>query len=135
MGDLSEHFSRAEFACRCGCGADAVSPNLVEALERTRAALNARQAGSVEHGLRIRSGCRCPAHNQAEGGKEDSAHLTDLARKEYCEAADLEAATSRGRYQLVRAGIEADIKRIGIGKDFVHVDVDPVKDQEVLWLY
>ena len=135
MGDLSPHFSRAEFACKCGCGVDAVSPNLIQALERMRAALNARQGGSAERGLTIRSGCRCENHNREEGGKDDSPHLTILERKEYCEAADLDAPTSRDRYQLTRAAIEADIKRIGKGKNFVHVDVDPVKPQEVEWLY
>ena len=28
MGDLSEHFDRREFTCRCGCGADQVDPQL-----------------------------------------------------------------------------------------------------------
>jgi hypothetical protein len=143
MGDLSEHFSKSEFACKCGCGADAVSPNLLDALERMRAGLNARRAsGTGEMGgyatLPIRSGCRCPTHNVGEGGKPDSAHLAtrrDAERVEECEAADLAAATSRSRYQFIRAAVEAGFKRIGIGRDFVHVDVDPVKDQEVLWLY
>jgi hypothetical protein len=135
MGDLSLHFSRSEFRCRCGCGADAVSPDLVETLEVMRAALNNRQTVHVPIGLTIVSGCRCPAHNAAEGGKAGSAHLTDLAAKEYCEAADLAAPTSRDRYLLVQAALDAEIKRIGIGKTFVHVDVSPTLDQEVLWLY
>jgi uncharacterized protein YcbK (DUF882 family) len=29
VGDLSEHFSRSEFACRCGCGFDSISPELI----------------------------------------------------------------------------------------------------------
>jgi len=135
MGDLSPNFSRREFACRCGCGVDAVSPNLIQALERMRAALNARQGGSTERGLTIRSGCRCPAWNTHEKGEADSAHLTDISKGEVCEAADLVAPGSRARYQLSRAAMEAGIKRIGKGSDFIHVDVDPVKDQEVEWLY
>ena len=145
MGDLSPHFSRQEFACRCGCGIDNVSPNLVDALERMRERLNWRTAmdlgprtsdgGPRERGLVIRSGCRCREHNASRdvGGKPDSAHLA--SRLEMCEAADLVAIISRDRYQLVRAAMEAGIKRIGIGRDFVHVDVDPAKDQEVVWLY
>jgi len=134
MGDLSPHFSRLEFACPC-CGVDAVSPNLVETLERMRAALNRRRAGSVEQGLTIVSGCRCSSHNAAEGGVLGSAHLTDLAAREYCEAADLAAPASRDRYQLLRAALDVGITRIGIGRTFVHVDVDPAAAQEVLWLY
>jgi hypothetical protein len=41
MGDLSAHFSRSEFACKCGCGFDDVKPDLIEALEALRAILNA----------------------------------------------------------------------------------------------
>ena len=36
MGDLTENFSRREFACTCNCGADGIDMELVEALERVR---------------------------------------------------------------------------------------------------
>lgn len=127
MGDLSPHFSRREFACRCGCGADAVSPALVELLERIRE--------FTVRPIVIRSGCRCPAHNAAAGGTPTSAHLTDVAAWEFCEAADLATTTSRDRYHLLRAALAAGTPRIGIGRDFVHVDIDPALEQEVLWLY
>ncbi len=130
MGDLSRDFDRAEFACRCGCGANQVSPRLVAALQDMR-----RQLGRP---IAIRSGCRCPTHNAAEGGKPDSAHLSSLPGAEpveACEAADLVAAMSRERYALVAAALMTGVRRIGIGKDFIHVDVDATKDQEVLWLY
>ena len=36
MGDLTEHFSRSEFACKCNCGADGISEELVSKLELVR---------------------------------------------------------------------------------------------------
>ena len=36
MGDLTDNFSRSEFACKCGCGADAISLDLVERLQLLR---------------------------------------------------------------------------------------------------
>ena len=127
MGDLSRDFDRAEFACKDGCGANLIRPRLVDALQDMR-----RQLGRP---IAIRSGCRCPAWNAHEKGKPDSAHLCLPEEGELGEAADLVAATSRDRYQLVAAALITGIRRIGIGKDFVHVDVDVGKDQDVLWLY
>lgn len=127
MGDLSPHFSRREFGCRCGCGAALVSAELLAALEGIRA--------RTARPLTIRSGCRCAAHNAAEGGTARSAHLCDPAAGEACEAADLAAPTPRDRYHLLRAALLEGLPRIGVGRDFVHVDVDPALDQEVCWLY
>lgn len=74
----SPHFKRAEFACRCGCGADDISPYLVACLEDVRKALDLP--------LIITSGVRCEKHNAAVGGVPNSRHL-------YGEAADV---TTRG---------------------------------------
>ena len=127
MGDVSPNFSRAEFACKCGCGADAVDPILVMNLERMRA-----EAGGP---IVIISACRCENHNREEGGKADSAHLCVPEKKEWCQAVDIVAATGRDLFRLLHAAISAGFTRIGIGKDFLHVDIDPLKPQEVVWLY
>ena len=84
MPQLTEHFSREEFACKCGCGADKVSKELVEKLELVR----------LMYGkpMRVTSGVRCAFHNQGEGGKKTSAHLqgeaADIAVKD-CSERDL----------------------------------------------
>ena len=31
--------------------------------------------------------------------------------------------------------MEVGIDRLGIGKTFIHADVDKVKDEDVIWLY
>jgi len=66
MGDLSKHFNRAEFACRCGCGFDTVDSELVRILENVR-----------EHfatPVRITSGCRCNEYNERVNGAYKSQH-------------------------------------------------------------
>ena len=120
MGDLSKDFSRSEFACGDGCGAHEVDPALVASLQDMRDELGKY--------LVITSGRRCAAQNATVGGKPDSAHLTG-------HAADIAAPDSRIRMEIVKAAIHAGISRIGIGKTFVHVDVDEGKPQNVLWLY
>lgn len=67
MGDLTPNFSRYEFACKCGCGADHVNPELVALLEQMRARLG--------RPIEILSGVRCAAHNRREGGTKGSQHI------------------------------------------------------------
>ena len=120
MGDLSKDFSRSEFVCLDGCGADAVSPVLVSKLQAMR--------DDLGQYLVITSGVRCTTQNAKVGGKPDSAHLNG-------HAADISAMDSRLRMEIVKAAVHAGISRIGIGKNFVHVDVDESKPQNVMWLY
>ena len=68
MGDLSEHFSRQEFACKCGCGFDTVDYQLVKVLEYIRFICG-------EKNLFINSGCRCVEYNTRVDGSFNSLHL------------------------------------------------------------
>jgi len=60
------YFTRAEFACKCGCGFDTVDYGLVAALDKIRAHFGVP--------VTITSGCRCESHNRAVGGSEASQH-------------------------------------------------------------
>lgn len=71
MGDLSQHFNRSEFACRCGCGFDSIASELITVLEDVRV-----HFGSP---VKINSGCRCPAHNKKVGGAPNSQHVQGIA--------------------------------------------------------
>lgn len=71
MGDLSENFSRHEFACHCGCGGDTIDWETLELVERIRAFYGAP--------ITINSGWRCAAHNAAVGGAPASQHLVGRA--------------------------------------------------------
>ena len=70
MARLSDNFSRAEFACKCGCGQDTVDAQLLDILQDIR-----NEFGPVT----ITSANRCPSHNKAEGGSEKSQHLRGRA--------------------------------------------------------
>ena len=50
-------------------------------------------------------------------------------------AADIHCNGSRDRALIVKALMQVGISRIGIGKTFIHCDVDKQKDQDVIWLY
>jgi uncharacterized protein YcbK (DUF882 family) len=71
MGDLSKHFSKAEFACKCGCGFNKISPELIEVLE------DLRETKGLP--VVVTSGCRCPKHNKAVGGASLSTHMQGIA--------------------------------------------------------
>jgi hypothetical protein len=68
---LSAHFKKSEFACRCGCGFDTVSPDLIPVLEDLRS--------HFSQPVIINCGCRCPEHNKAVGGAQKSQHMNGLA--------------------------------------------------------
>ncbi|PLX46169.1 MAG: serine/threonine protein kinase [Deltaproteobacteria bacterium] len=120
MGDLSEHFSSSEFACHCGCGTIKASPSILALLEEIRSHLG--------HPLLITSGSRCRKHNKGVGGSERSAHLTG-------HAADLSALGGLGRYRILSAAINAGATRIGVGKNFIHVDTASRLPTPRLWTY
>jgi uncharacterized protein YcbK (DUF882 family) len=105
MGDLSPHFDTREFRCH-HCGLVEVSADLVETLERLRAA--------IQRPLPILSGWRCREHNRAVGGAPRSQHL-------YGKAADI----PRGLATVPQA-LAAGFTGIGHRRNWVvHVDVRP----------
>ncbi len=116
---ISKHFHEDEFFCKCGCGFNTVDPALISLLEIIR--------GIWDQPVTIKSGCRCKKHNADEDGKEDSAHLTG-------KAADIECVTSKTRYDLLLICL-GNARRIGVGKTFIHLDVDDTKPQDVCWIY
>jgi uncharacterized protein YcbK (DUF882 family) len=72
MGDLSEHFNRAEFRCKCGqCDCDTIDAATLQLLEDLRAHYDAP--------IVINSGHRCAAHNAFVGGAASSQHLVGRA--------------------------------------------------------
>lgn len=72
MGDLSLHFNRQEFACKCTrCDQDQIDYKLIEVLERLR-----RFTGTP---ITITSGNRCYQHNLDSGGAPMSKHLFSIA--------------------------------------------------------
>lgn len=72
MGNLSLHFNRQEFACKCShCGQDTIDYELIVVLERLRVHTNSP--------ITITSGNRCYEWNLASGGAPASKHLFSIA--------------------------------------------------------
>ncbi|RLF87747.1 peptidase M15 [Thermococci archaeon] len=116
---LIKHFSEDEFKCPC-CGRCDMNPGFVFMLDTLREILGTP--------LVITSGFRCAKHNREIGGKENSAHLKGLA-------ADILCVNSAHRYELIKHALALGFRRIGIGKDFIHLDYDKEKPQGVIWVY
>lgn len=76
----------------------------------------------------VNSGYRSESHNLSVGGKSDSSHRRG-------KAADIEALSGNDKYVIVQAAIKKGIKRIGIGKSFVHLDTDSSLPFPVIWTY
>ena len=76
----------------------------------------------------VNSGFRTEEHNRAVGGTPDSSHLVGWA-------ADIRATTSNRRWLVIEALIQVGFTRIGVADTFVHVDCDPAKVKNVMWLY
>ncbi|MCK4784655.1 MAG: hypothetical protein KAV87_12955 [Desulfobacteraceae bacterium] len=127
---LSPDFRAREFVCSC-CKKEGVRDEVVMRLQFAHDRLPKPNV------IIINSGYRCLKHNRSpEVGSDD----TSSHPKGY--AVDIKCTTSRCRFQLLKALIEAGFTRIGIRinkdrpeKSFIHADCDPDKDPEVIWGY
>ena len=114
-GQITEHFSKKEFDCQCGCDAGPINRVLVEKLEQVRLEFG--------RGMRINSGIRCLPHNRKIGSKDTSSHIK-------CLAADVGCTSMEDRHKLLSIFLKY-FKRVGVHKLFIHVDVDPDKPDGV----
>jgi len=112
------NFKLDEFNCKCG--KNKMDKDFLSKLNQAR----------IISGIPyiITSGYRCQRHNKAVGGKSTSSHMKGLA-------CDILADTSRKRSLILSGLIKAGFTRIGIGYNFIHVDNDKNKSQNVVWLY
>lgn len=119
MGEINWNdltfFSRGEFD-----HPDEMDPQLLSMLDV------ARSIAGVS--FVINSDFRTPAENKAAGGKPHSAHLKGLA-------VDIACNGSRNRYRILKGLYRAKFSRIGLGKTFIHADIDENLDREVCWQY
>ena len=72
-GNLSAHFDKIEFRCKCGKSHDYnIDPELIDKLEKLHKLLNA-------HAVNITSGFRCPEYSKSIGGYFNDAHTKGIA--------------------------------------------------------
>ena len=85
--------------------------------------------GECGFAFNITSGLRTKEENDALADSvSDSAHLSGLAVDLFCIYSDR-------RFKMVEVARKNGITRIGIGKTFIHFDIDPTKSQNVIWHY
>ena len=107
--------------CPC-CGKCDMSSELLEILDQIR--------NSLGRPVIITSGYRCSKHNATlDNSVSDSAHTSGLA-------VDISCRSSRDKYEILQeAMIRGSVTRVGIGRSFIHIDVDSSKPQRLVWTY
>ncbi|MCZ7404492.1 MAG: D-Ala-D-Ala carboxypeptidase family metallohydrolase [Candidatus Methanoperedens sp.] len=112
MGDLTNNFSRNEFACKC-CGKDDINKDFVDLLQSLR--------NTLSRSMKIVSGVRCEKHNKEVGGVPGSAHTKGLA-------SDIECTDGEYRFYLLQAIFTTRLfQRVEIKDSWIHIDVDLTK--------
>ena len=128
IGDLSKKFSKPQIICPCSCGADKISPVLIEKLQKVR--------DIIDRPIIITKRVRCEFYNASIKASMNSSHIPD----DYGigNAVDIACLNSKDRYELVEVA-QKFFNRIGISGGsyggFVHLDVDRSKVQEVMWVF
>ena len=113
------HFQDSEFDCK-HCGLNAMQESFLVRLDK------AREIAGIP--FVINSGFRCLVHNRNIGSSDTSSHPKGRA-------ADIRCRTSRSRFRVFKGLMDAGFTRIGIRPNFIHVDSDPDKSPEVVWIY
>ena len=115
MNKLSKNFNREEFSCKCGCGYDNISPELIGVLQELR--------DWFDSPIHINSGCRCCTHNKSVGGVPSSRHTWGTA-------ADIVVSglTPQEVYEYLDSKYPQSLG-LGLYETFVHIDVrkDPAR--------
>lgn len=75
----------------------------------------------------ITSGYRTKAHNYKVGGVNGSAHTKGYA-------VDIRVSSGMYRLRIIDEALKLGIRRIGVSKHFIHIDIDPDKPESI-WTY
>ena len=115
MTKLTVNFTKEEFDCKCGCGTGTISEMLVNRLQMVR--------DDYGKSMIITSGIRCLSHNRNIGSRDTSSHIKFIA-------ADIGCKSMSERHDLLKYCLKF-FDRVGVHKEFLHVDVDYDKPQGV----
>ena len=120
----TENFRSEEFECPC-CGKNEIQLILLSCLQEVR--------NDFGRSIKITSGYRCYNHNKEVGGSPSSSHIKGVA-------ADIRIYDSDQAFRIMKSIYATDkFHRIGYGKMngvlTLHVDLDEVKIQHILWGY
>ena len=76
----------------------------------------------------INSGYRTISHNKKVGGVAKSSHL-------FGGAVDIACHSSALRFLIVKYAIQLGVRRIGLGQNFIHIDIDESKPMDIIFHY
>ena len=118
-----KYFNLSEFDCPSDSGSgDNMCLSFIKKLD------DAREIAGIP--FKINSGYRSINQITKVGGVKSSSHMNIP-----CNAVDIHIGSSSERYKIMSAAIKVGINRIGIGKNFIHLDTDKKKSQELVWHY
>ncbi len=121
-----KYFTYNEFDCKSGQGkGENMDDDFICMLDE------AREIAGIP--FKITSGYRTPEYNKQliDYGFQasiTSSHIQGLA-------ADIEVKNSEDRFRIIGSLVSVGIYRIGIGKDFIHCDIDQNKKPNLIWTY
>lgn len=107
-------------SCVPRCSQEDLNPILVVRLQYLESLLRFK--------LTYTSAYRTQGYERSKGRKGDSAHCKGLA-------VDISTIDSHVRFKVVQAALQVGFTRIGIGKRFVHLDIDETKAHPIIFHY
>lgn len=117
----AKYFSEAEFRrCTPPCSLQDMDQGLMRRLDA------AREVAGIPFVLN--SAYRTVAYEKSKGRAGTSSHCKGLA-------VDIRCNSDANRWKVVTALLDNGFTRIGIGKAYVHADLDTAKTQRVIWHY
>lgn len=121
MNTGHKYFSQSDFdKCNPPCEIESMDDYFMRKLDI------ARMAAGIP--FIITSAFRNKEWELKQGRNGTSSHTKGLA-------VDLKAENSVNRHKIIVALLSVGLNRIGIGKNFIHVDMDTNKAPNVIWHY
>ena len=115
------YFSENDFKnCTPACSIDDMDENLIILLDRMRKIIN--------QPIIINSAYRSVEYEKKKGRNGISSHCTG-------KAVDIHCGSDSYKFLIVQTALSLGFGRIGIGSNFVHLDLDNDKTQKVMWTY
>ena len=116
-----KYFNQSDFdSCSPSCNISDVNGDLLSMLD------SARELAGVP--FIINSAYRSFTHELNQGRNGKSSHVKGLA-------VDIKSTDSLTRFKIISSLLSVGLNRIGIGKNFIHVDIDTNKSSNVIWHY
>jgi len=119
------NFIADEFTCKCGCSQNNMDFDFLHRLDLAADYSEACAGHNIPYV--INSGCRCPAHNQAEGSSSKNHVEGKAADIKYCNNTEL--------MWIITGLILAGFRRIGINRKYKFIHADSMKKVVSCWGY